>query len=92
MATGEPSLDVANMLVHLQLRAMQQRCSPDAAAQAAAAFLEAYRPDGNGQQRLEAYQDATRLRLACLYTWRPRWRHLGPGLVESIQRDASYSL
>jgi hypothetical protein len=92
VATGEPALDVANMLVHLQLRAMQQRCAPDAAEQAASAFLDAYRPDAAGQQRLGAYQDATRLRLACLYTWRPQWRHLGPGLVKSIQRSSSFCL
>ncbi len=84
MATGEPALDVANMLVHLQLRAMQQRCSADCAEQAAAAFLEAYRPEASLQRRLAAYQDATRLRLACLYTWRPQWRHLGPALIESV--------
>ncbi len=92
MATGEPALDVANMLVHLQLRAMQQRCSPDTAEQAAAAFLEAYRPEAALQQRLPAYQDATRLRLACLYSWRPRWRHLGPDLVKSVQRNAGISM
>ena len=92
IAAGEPALDVANMLVHLQLRAMQQRCSPDSAEQAAAAFLEGYRPDPAVQQRLAAWQDATRLRLACLYTWRPQWRHLGPALVESVQRDASLSM
>ena len=72
------------MVVHLQLRAMQQRCSADSAEQAAAAFLEAYRPDAALQQRLAAYQDATRLRLACLYTWRPQWRDLGPALIESV--------
>ena len=92
MAIGEPALDVANMLVHLQLRAMQQRCSRDCAEQAAAAFLEAYRPEPALQQRLGAYQDATRLRLACLYTWRPQWRHLGPELVESVARNASFSM
>ena len=91
-ATGEPALDVANMLVHLQLRAMQQRCSPDCAEQAAAAFLGAYRPEAAVQQRLGAYQDATRLRLACLYTWRPQWRHLGPALAESVARNASFSM
>lgn len=26
------------------------------------------------------------------FTWRPRWRHLGPTLVESVQRDASFSM
>ncbi len=91
-ALGEPALDVANMLVHLQLRAMQQRCSLDCAERATAAFLEGYRPDAAVRQRLAAYQDATRLRLACLYTWRPQWRHLGPALVESVQRDASISM
>ena len=92
LAWGEPALDVANMLVHLQLRALQQRCSVGCAEHAAAAFLEGYRPETTVRQRLAAWQDATRLRLACLYTWRPRWRHLGPALVESVQRDASFSM
>ena len=91
-ALGEPALDVANMLVHLQLRATQQRCSLDCAERATAAFLEGYHPDAAVRQRLAAYQDATRLRLACLYTWRPQWRHLGPALVESVHRDASFSM
>jgi len=84
MALGEPALDVANMLVHLELRALQQRCSPDAAGRAAEAFLDAYRPDAGVRQRLAAYEAATRLRLACLYTWRPAWRHLGPKLLSSM--------
>jgi aminoglycoside phosphotransferase (APT) family kinase protein len=84
MAMGEPALDVANMLVHLELRALQKRCSPDAAGHAAEAFLGAYGPDAAVRQRLAAYEAATRLRLACLYTWRPAWRHLGPALLSSI--------
>ncbi len=84
MAMGEPALDVANMLVHLELRALQQRCSPDAAGHAAEAFLDAYRPEAGVRQRLAAYEAATRLRLACLYMWRPAWRHLGPALLARL--------
>jgi len=86
MALGEPALDVANMLVHLELRALQHRCSPEAAGQAAEAFMEAYRPEAPVRQRLAAYEAATRLRLACLYTWRPAWRHLGPVLLGGQKR------
>lgn len=84
LAVGERALDVANMLSHLELRAVQGRCSPADAAAAATAFLAGYQPEPDVQARLGAYQDASRLRLACLYALRPRWRHLTPQLVKRI--------
>ena len=72
------------MLSHLELRAVQRRCSPADAAAAATAFLAGYQPEPDIQARLGIYQDATRLRLACLYALRPRWRHLTAQLVTRI--------
>ncbi len=84
LAVGERALDVANMLSHLELRAVQGRCSPANAAAAATAFLAGYQPEADVQARLGAYQDASRLRLSCLYALRPRWRHLTAQLVKRI--------
>jgi aminoglycoside phosphotransferase (APT) family kinase protein len=71
LATGEAALDVANALVHFELRALQGRYSTTDGARAKAAFIAAYRPTPVVAQRLQAYADATRLRLACVYSCRP---------------------
>lgn len=47
-------------------------------------YLARPRPEADVQARLGAYQDASRLRLACLYALRPRWRHLTAQLVKRI--------
>lgn len=71
LASGEAALDVANALVHFELRASQGICTMAAAQRAQAAFLEGYQPTPIVQQRIQAYADATRLRLACVYACRP---------------------
>jgi hypothetical protein len=35
---------------------------------------------------MEAYGDATRLRLACLYAFRPRWTGISTALLHRIGR------
>lgn len=70
LAAGEPALDVANLLVHLELAVLEGRCSPDRAAAAGAAFLDGY-GDPPPLDRLAAYADAARLRLACVHAFRP---------------------
>jgi hypothetical protein len=82
LAHGEPALDIANALVHFELRALQGRCPPSAAEEARAAILETYQPDRATLRRLRAYADAARLRLACVYAFRPRWAHLALALLE----------
>ena len=92
LAVGDPALDVANLLAHLELRALQRHCPADVAAAAAEAFLTGYRPDGALRERLGAYTAATRLRLACVYAFRPRWQHLTAELVSTcltMRRHAS---
>ena len=71
LTTGEAALDLANALVHFELRALLGRCSPKKAAAACQAMLAGYQPSGAVCRRLKAYADATRLRLACVYTFRP---------------------
>ncbi len=84
LAVGETALDLANMLVHLELRTLQGRSHPDLAAQASAAFLDGYNPEPEVRGRLSAYCDASRFRLACLYAFRPRWRHLVRELAQLV--------
>ncbi len=82
-ATGEPALDVANFLAHLDLRVLQGRCPAGLASAAAGAFLDGYgRPPAAA--RIDAYRAAARLRLSCLYAFRPRWRHVVQGLTAVI--------
>ena len=84
-----PAIDVANLLVHLELRVMQGHCGSEVAVVAGDAFLEAYRPDRDLRGRIDAYAAATRLRLACVYAFRPCWRHLGAHLLSASQTLAS---
>ena len=84
-AVGEPALDVANVLVHMELRVLQERCSLSTATQATDALLEGYGPPSEVLTRLPAYRDASRLRLACVYAFRPRWTYLATELIRRIQ-------
>lgn len=84
LAWGEASLDVANFLIHCDLRAWQARCTPNRAAVLATAFVQGYDPAALRLDRLQAYADAVRLRLACVYSCRPPQRGLVARLVEAI--------
>ena len=84
LAQGEAALDVANAAVHFELRALQGRCTAEQAAEAAEAFLDAYAPDRAVRARIPAYAAAARLRLACVYLFRPRWHACIPALLERL--------
>ncbi|HEV2068653.1 MAG TPA: phosphotransferase [Acidimicrobiales bacterium] len=81
LAVGDPALDVANLLVHLELRMLQGQCRSDVAGVAGDAFLDGYRPDRDLRGRIEAYAAATRLRLACVYAFRPCWQDVAARLL-----------
>lgn len=89
LAIGDPALDVANLLAHLELRVLQGHASLDAAQVAADAFLEGYRPAPPLMERMVTYAAASRLRLACVYAFRPRWRGLAGQLLD-IDGDWPY--
>jgi Ser/Thr protein kinase RdoA (MazF antagonist) len=72
LAAGEPELDIANFLAHLELRAAQNVLTAGASAEAAESFLAGYDSRVNSD-RLRAYTDSARVRLACVYSFRPRW-------------------
>jgi Ser/Thr protein kinase RdoA (MazF antagonist) len=81
LAAAEPALDLANLLVHLELRALQGNCDQAWAARMAKGLLEGYGRRWPGEDRLSAYADATRVRLACVYAFRPRWSGVGEALL-----------
>jgi hypothetical protein len=81
-ACGDPAVDLANLLVHLELRALQGHCTEGRARVCAAGLLEGYSPGPALLARLAPYATATRLRLAGLYCFRPA----RPGLVEELVR------
>lgn len=70
LARGEPACDIANFLVHLDLR-VSQGVSTERAGAVAAGFLDAYRPCPSVLARLPAYACATRARLSGVYALRP---------------------
>nr|WP_269449940.1 phosphotransferase [Auraticoccus cholistanensis] len=83
---GDPALDPGNLLAHLRLRVLQGLLRPDRAATAAAALGAV--TGGSGEESLRLHQRLTLLRLAGLYVWRPRWRHLGPALLAAAREEA----
>ena len=71
-ALGDPALDLANLLTHLELRARQGRCSLERAQRCATAVRDGYGPvPADWRQRIAGYQLTTRVRLACVYAFRP---------------------
>ena len=73
---AEPALDLANLSVHLELRLQQGRLTAqrfNSARRQVAAAAEGLQVT---PARFQAYAAATRLRLGCLYAFRPPWAHL----------------
>jgi len=70
-AVGDPALDLANLLVHLDLRALQGHAAPERARACAAAVLDAYDPPPAVREALRGYAELTRLRLVAVYAFRP---------------------
>jgi hypothetical protein len=85
LAAGDPAVDVANVLAHLQLRQAQGLLSAARADTAAGDFLAALDPAPEVLARVGAHRSLTALRLAALYAWRPRWRHLVRPLLQSAR-------
>jgi tRNA A-37 threonylcarbamoyl transferase component Bud32 len=80
-ATGEPALDLANLLVHLELRSLQGLCPTARAQVCAEAVVDGYAPGLDTRRRVPAYALTTRLRLAAVYAFRPGSARLGRALL-----------
>jgi aminoglycoside phosphotransferase (APT) family kinase protein len=93
LAIGEAALDLANVLVHFELRVLQGRCTHADAENAIAALLDGYQPSAAMRDRVAVYADAARLRLCCVYTFRPDSRavisHLRARIGQPIGRWAA---
>lgn len=70
-AAGHAALDLANLLVHLELRARQGLLPAGRLGALADALLEGYDADPAVRAGLPAYALATRLRLVGVYAFRP---------------------
>ncbi|MCM6764291.1 hypothetical protein NB037_17885 [Rathayibacter sp. ZW T2_19] len=75
-ARAEAALDLGNLRAHLRLRTAQGLLPPGRAAEAAAIVDRTAERAGVPPHRLHAHDTAARLRLACLYLFRPAWRSL----------------
>ena len=75
LAIGEAALDLANLLVHVELT------RPGAGEE----LLDAYDPPPAVRDRLDAYAAATRLRLACVHAFRPGTEPLVRELLDAVQ-------
>ncbi|WP_310529589.1 phosphotransferase [Nocardioides sp.] len=84
-AYGDPAVDLANLVVHLDLRVRQGVCSERRAARCSAALLDGYSPDRDLLARMVPYAAITRLRLAGVYCF----RDAPAGLVSGLLRDAA---
>lgn len=82
---GDPALDLANLLAHLDLRFRQGKCSKQRAALCTAALLEGYSPEPALVRRVAPYLAITRLRLAGVYSFRPAPAGLVAGLLRAAE-------
>jgi hypothetical protein len=92
LSRGEDSLDVANLSVHLHLRALQglygaTPANADAGADALLDGLDRTEEPGF-MQALRFHQATTSLRLALVYSLRPRWSRVVPHMLTLARRCA----
>lgn len=87
LAYAEPALDLANLLVHLDLRVDQGLLSREDRRRATDALLAGAAPDAATRRRLPHHQLACRLRLAGVYAFRPTWHALARRWYEAALAD-----
>lgn len=90
LCAADAALDPANLLAHLQLRALQgERGADENDAHACGeALLEGFdrSEEDDFSTRLRFHQATALLRLALVYGLRPRWRYLSPTLARLGRR------
>ncbi|WP_459334098.1 phosphotransferase [Arthrobacter sp. Hz1] len=91
IAAAEPALDLANLLVHIDLRGAQGVYSPAAAHTAEQSIWATASAMDVSEVRINAYAASTRLRLACLYAFRPAYRTLAHRWFERLEHDLAES-
>ncbi len=83
-AQAEAALDLANLDVHLELHVRMDRMTPARYLAAHQQVLAAAEELHVSPGRFHAYADATRLRLACLYSFLPRRASLAAGILDEL--------
>ena len=87
-ALAEPELDLANLHEHVLLRGQQGLWSSEAVTagvEGVAAAAATLRVDA---RRMAAYRAATRLRLASIYLFRPRWAAQAQGWLAAAVHES----
>ena len=79
--TGEAALDLANLLVHLELRTLQGLCPAECSRTCAESLVDGYAPAPSVWRRVPGYVLAAQLRLAAVYSFRPGSARIGPMLL-----------
>lgn len=88
LTAGDPAIDLANLAAHFDLRARQAGGDPETAGALGDALLEGYGAPVALRRRVEIYQRAALLRLACVYAFRPRWAAVATSLAEEGARPS----
>jgi hypothetical protein len=91
-AQGEAAADLANLAVHLRLRVRQGRLTGARYRAALLQVMAAAEGLEVSPARFAAYADATRLRLGCLYSFRPPWATLAEEFMHSRPEPVASSL
>ena len=86
-ARAEAAADLANLAVHLQLRFRQGRLTNERFQTARRHVFAAAVELGITPARFDAYANATRLRLGCLYSFRPPWAALAEDFLSQPAAD-----
>jgi len=84
LAVGERALDIANLVVHLELREVQG-VLPEGRARLGAASLREGLGEGTVWERVPAYAAATRLRLAGVYAARAAGGHASREMLRRVR-------
>ena len=86
LAMADPALDYGNFVAHLFWRQRQHPEYAASIAEGAERFSRAYQDkEKNFRIRKSWWLRASLLRLACIYTWRPRWHSDGVMLAQDDQ-------
>ncbi len=82
LTLGDPAIDLGNLAAHFDLRARQAGAQPGSHGGLRDALLAGYDAREACRRRIAVYEQATLLRLACVYAFRPRWAAVAASLAE----------
>ncbi len=86
MASSDPALDFGNFMAHVVLRSHQSPENELLIQNGSEAFVRGYGSvDEDFRERANWWKDAALLRLAALYSLRPRWRSIAKNLILEIK-------